>query len=305
MWARSRVTFSFFVGPLFLFFASLLGCRNCDLVEAELRSRENDLRELRADLARAESHNEALVRELSSIRQGTAAKISPELASQTYTLKQITLGRGTGGVDEDDCPGDDALQVVLEPCDGDGHTIKAPGSAHIEAWEINAQGLKTPLSTWDLAPEQLRHTWRSGLLSTGYFITLPWKNWPSSEKLRVIVRFTLIDGRLFEADKDVTIRLTPAAWRRTMPRSDPGDNSPSQEPIPDLAPPRKLEPNPNSPPNARWPLPADGGVIAAEARTSNALQPVASWRPKATPSVADSVELLRPAPLKYQPGENP
>src|SRR5438445_7446396 len=140
MWARSRITFSFFLGPLFLGLASLTGCRNCDLVEAELRSRENDLRELRTDLARAESHNEALVRELSSVRQGTAAKISPELASQTYTLKQITLGRGTGGLDEDDCPGDDALQVVLEPRDGDGHTIKAPGTAHIETWEISPQG---------------------------------------------------------------------------------------------------------------------------------------------------------------------
>lgn len=301
MWARSRVTFSFFLVPLFLGLASVAGCRNCDLVEAELRSRENDLREVRADLARVESHNEALVRELSSVRQGTAAKISPELASQTYTLKQITLGRGTGGVDEDDCPGDDALQVVLEPRDGDGHTIKAPGTAHIEAWEIGPQGLKTPLSTWDLTPEPLRHTWRSGLLSTGYFITLPWKNWPSSEKLRVIVRFTLIDGRVFEADKDVTIRLTPAAQRRTMPRSDPVDDRPSLEPIPDLAPPRKLEPNATSTSQARWPIPGStptGG-------TSAALQPVASWRPKPAPSLVDSIELLRPTPLKYQPGESP
>ena len=97
------------------------------------------MRELRADLDRAQADNEALVRELTSIRHGSAAKITPELAAQTYTLKQITLGRGTGGVDEDACPGDEALEVVVEPRDADGHTIKAPGSVHVEALEISGK----------------------------------------------------------------------------------------------------------------------------------------------------------------------
>src|SRR5439155_6856447 len=58
------------------------GCRNCDLLEAELRTRENDLRELRADLSRAESHNEALMRELGALRQSSSsAKLSPEAAA--------------------------------------------------------------------------------------------------------------------------------------------------------------------------------------------------------------------------------
>src|SRR6516164_5925064 len=84
-----------------------LGCRNKDLVEAELRTRDNDVRELRADLAQAELQNEALLRELGALRQGAVSKISPEFAAQTYTLKQITLGRGTGGYDDDHFPGDE------------------------------------------------------------------------------------------------------------------------------------------------------------------------------------------------------
>jgi hypothetical protein len=304
MWARGRCTFSF---CLFPFAACLLwagGCRNCDLVEAELRSRDNNLRELRADLARAEAHNEALLRELAGIRQGTVTKISPEFASQTYTLKQITLGRGTGGVDEDDCPGDDALQIALEPRDGDGHTIKAPGAVHIEAWEFNPEGLKTLLSTWDLSPEQLRQTWHSGLLSTGYLIKLPWKNWPSFEKLRVVVRFTLVDGRVFEADKDVAIRLTPAAHRKPILPPDPAGATPTLEPVPELPPPQKVEPKPAGASNAWWLLPADSAVTAKPA-SGNAAQPAFVWRPKAVPSVADSVQLLRPVSLKSQPGEEP
>jgi len=273
-------------------------------VEAELRSREGDLREMRADLARSESQNEALVRELASIRQGTAAKISPELASQTYTLKQITLGRGTGGLDEDDCPGDEALQIVLEPRDGDGHTIKAPGSVHVEALEISPQGVKMPLSAWDLTPDQVRHTWRSGLLSTGYFIRLPWKSWPASEKLRVITQFTLVDGRLFEADKDVTIHLTAPTRRKTTPLPDPANGTGPIETGPLLPPPRKLESKPTATSKAWW-LPPDANTDTAEAQNLSSVQPVAVWRPKPSPPLVESVELLRPTQLQYQPGEEP
>jgi hypothetical protein len=301
MKARGQITFSLFLFPFVFFFLS--GCRNCDLVEAELRSRDTDLREARADLARAEAQNEALVRELTSVRHGAATTISPELASQTYTLKQITLGRGTGGLDEDNCPGDEALQVVLEPRDGDGHTIKAPGSLHVEALEISPEGLKTAFSSWDLTADQVRHTWHSGLLSTGYFIILPWKNWPSSQKLRIIAQFTLLDGRLFEADKDVTIRLTPLAGRKTSPLLDPGNPTAPIDTGPTLPPPRKLESKPTSTSKSWW-LPAAAGADVAGTQDLNSVQPAAVWRPKPPPPLADSVELLRPTQLKYQPGED-
>jgi hypothetical protein len=266
------------------FLSAAVGCRNCDLLEAELRTRENELRELRAELARADAHNEGMLRELGAVRQSTSAKPSPELASQTYTLKQIVLGRQTGGYDDDGCPGDEALQVVLEPRDADGHAIKAPGALHVEVLEINPQGLKAPLSSWDLSPDQLRRAWRSGLLSTGYQIILPWKVWPSSDKLRVIVQFTLADGRLFEADKDITIRPTVAALRRSLPAAGvdptlsvvPGPENP-------LPAPRKLLPG--TPPGVAVPPSPPG------------LEPASLWQPARTGTVADAVQLLRPTPL--------
>jgi hypothetical protein len=274
------------------------GCRNNDLVEAELRSRESEVRELKAELGRAESQNDAMAREITALRQNTSARPTPELASQTYTLKEIVLGRQTGGYDDDDCPGDEALQVVLEPHDCDGHTIKAPGSLHVEALEISPEGIKTPLSAWEVSPEQLRRSWRSGLLSTGYFVILPWKNWPSTPKLRVIARFTLSDGRMFEADKDVTVRLTAPARRPVVPIPDAVE--PREPALPEseeaLPAPRKVDPKGAATTPKAWWLPQAG--------SSESVQPV-TWRPKATGSLADSVELLRPTPLNHPPGEDP
>src|SRR5207253_9733379 len=107
-----------------------------------------------------------------------------------------------------------------EPRDGDGHAIEAPGALHVEALEINTEGIKTPISSWDISPDRLRRIWRVGLLSSGYVIVLPWQHWPTSEKVRVVARFTLIDGRVFEADKDVTVRLTPQARQKPLPLLD-------------------------------------------------------------------------------------
>ena len=37
-------------------------------------------------------------------------------------------------------------------------------------------------------------------------VVLPWKRPPVSERLRVVAQLVLPDGRVFEADRDVTIR---------------------------------------------------------------------------------------------------
>ncbi len=188
----------------------LAGCshQNCDLLEAELRTREDKLYELQAQLQQAQGCNQALQQELMALRQSPACKITPELASQLYTLKDIALGRLTGGIDEDNCPGDEALQVVVEPRDCDGQSIKAPGALHVTALQISARGTKSPLSSWDVDPNQLRKSWRGGLFGSGYYVVLPWKIWPTSPTLRVVARLQLTDGRIFEAEKDVTVHLT-------------------------------------------------------------------------------------------------
>ena len=103
--------------------------------------------------------------------------------------------------------------VVLVPRDEDGSPVKVPAKVAVAAWEIDPQGLKTPIGSWDLPAERVRPTWKSGLFSTGYYITLPWQTFPSSDRVRVAVRLTTLDGRSFESDRDVTVRLLPPQKR--------------------------------------------------------------------------------------------
>jgi hypothetical protein len=255
-----------------LFFAA--GCRNAEKVEAELRSKDRELYQLRDELYHTEAFNQALRREVGALRGGAVG--SPEFASQTYTLTTLTLGRQTGGYNTGDSPGDDTLQVVIEPKDADGHTIKAPGSVEILAQEIAREGLKTPLSSWSISPDQLRRSWRTGLLSTGYSLVLPWKVWPTQEKLRVVVQFHLPDGRLFEADKDVTVRLAPQR-KRPMPPAD-GVMPPAENFQP--PPPQRLE----------GPMPSEGWYETPLSRLI-----LGPRRPDAAASpLSGAAELLQP-----------
>lgn len=199
------------------------GCRSrSDLVEAELRGREREVQQLRAELQRSELLNHALESELRH-RQGAVLPFPPPggeiidrpIVMMGNTVQRIELGRGTGGVDEDKWPGDEALTVVVTPRDGDGSAIKAPGYLVVKVFEVSSEGLKVPLGKWEVASADLQKTWRSGVFATGYFVKLPWRNWPSSERLRVVAQFaTLPDNRWFEADKDVTIKLMPGAPRQ-------------------------------------------------------------------------------------------
>jgi hypothetical protein len=185
------------------------GCHSCDNVERELRAREEEVRELREKLGSSEACNLALQNEVRLYRNEPPQADPNAPLGLTYPARTLTLARQTGGYDADGQPGDEALQVVLEPRDLDGHVVKVPGIVEIDAAEITEAGVKPAFSSWQVDAESLRRSWRSGLTTTGYFVVLPWKTPPQSPKLRVTARMLLPDGRILGADRDVTVRLIP------------------------------------------------------------------------------------------------
>jgi hypothetical protein len=165
------------------------------------------------------------------------------------TVTKVLLGRGTGGIDDDGIPGDEALQVVIVPIDTDGSALKVPGKALVQAYEITREGLKLPLCQWEVSPLELQRTWRSGLFTTGYFVTLPWRVLPSNDRLRVVVQFqTLPNHRVFEVDRDLTIKPMGGRLPRSMPTNQPVPQpAPRPTPSPDL-------PAPMAPPVTDGPI---------------------------------------------------
>jgi hypothetical protein len=221
------------------------GCRNTrsELVEAELRTKERMLRETKEELDQSKMINEALEREFLRRQQGLAP--GPGY-SAILSPKDIVIGRGTGGVDEDGIPGDEAFQVVVVPRDEDGNPVRAVGVLGVTAWEILPGGVKIPLSSWEIGATELRRTWKSGLLGSGYTVVLNWKKLPTQERLRVAVQLSLPDGRVYEADKDISIRplrqIAPAPPIEPIPFL---PKAPEGGPVIPIAPAEMLMPRPS------------------------------------------------------------
>lgn len=269
---------------LALFWGLLAGCRSnrCGEVEAELRAREDDVRHLKEELDRAEFFNQTLSRELAAVRGVPGPLGVLEKPSEPYPVRSLRLGRGTAGRPaENGCAGDDALQVQVEPLDCENQALKAPGHLVLEVFEVTREGLKRPLSLWEVPPVELRRKWQSGLFTTGYVLTLPWKVPPSTEKLRVVARFQLVDGRLFEADKDITVRLLPEDVRRQLMLTTP---PPSPSPAPAV------------------PAPGPGQVPAPEKKLPGPYEVLPGMPKEVTPPAKPAEKTPLPAP---PPGSGP
>lgn len=225
-------------GVVCLLFTACGPNKRYDLIEAELRTRERELADTRVALEQARNLNRAYAQQ----SQSSPGVSVPNPTAPAYVpVKNITLARGTGGVDEDGILGDEGLMVVVLPRDEDGAAVKVPGRLQIAAWEVTPAGIKSPIGNWEVPAEKVRPTWRAGFVSTGYFVAVPWQTYPSTEKVRIAVRFTTLDGRAFEADKDIVVRLC-------LSRS---AGNPTPTPIPAVPAPRgpqeKLFPDPLPP----------------------------------------------------------
>ena len=226
--------------------------KSYDLLEAELRTREREILELRGEVQHQRQLNLTYQRQPAwdaTVQPGYAqhgGQVAPTGAAPTLPLKEIVLGSGTGGVDEDGKPGDESLMLVIVPRDDDGTAVKVPGQAVVAAYEISPQGLKTQIGQWNVTPDQLRRAWKSGLLSSGYFVPLQWDKLPGTDRLRLVARFTSNDGQTFEADKDVTVRVLPGSRPGGLPTptvTPPSGGLPPQElpasPSEELPPPQR------------------------------------------------------------------
>src|SRR5262249_8812147 len=192
--------------PLFaaLALVGAAGCRSsCYRVESELRAREEDVRNLKDEVERLGGVNEALSRELAAHRGEPGPDGVIRKPSEPYPLRSLVIGRGTGGRPDEACGGDDRPVRPGEPRDCDDQAIKAPGQMVIDVIETPREGVSGLLKRYEITPDQLRCAWQSGLFSTGYRLSLGFERWPTTDRLRVVVYFRMMNGRVFEAGQDL------------------------------------------------------------------------------------------------------
>ena len=203
-------------GPI-LFAAGMLcigGCAtrgNVELLESQLRKKEDQLYAMRSQLDQTESELGVAKKEVETLRgqlvkRGQPALL-PEQLQSLFRVKGIQVNKLlTGGLDRDGRPGDDMLNVVLVPQDEHGEAVKLPGSIELEVIDLSAPANSRQVGVWRFSSEEVAGQWQSGL-SSGFQFRIPWHGRTASQDLLLHARFATADGRQFDTSTD--IRITP------------------------------------------------------------------------------------------------
>lgn len=135
----------------------------------------------------------------------------------------------TGGLDRDGVPGDEGIQVVLEPLDANGQVLPAPAEVAVALMDHTLPPGEQRLAYWAFPADEAGEHRRSGGISRGLQFDLLWgkERYPANRELDVYARYTTSDGRALTAQHKVRVRLPEdvAHWKK----SDRGVRSASAE----------------------------------------------------------------------------
>lgn len=118
------------------------------------------------------------------------------------------------GIDLDGRPGDDGIQILLQPTDERGDIPAAAAPISVVVLDPRLSGWSARIARWDLLPDEVRSYFvqRDGV--AGYLLDLPWPAEPPVHReLIVVARYTTADGRKLEAQAELNVRpVTSVSW---------------------------------------------------------------------------------------------
>jgi hypothetical protein len=139
-------------------------------------------------------------------------------------IDHIAINReATRGIELDQYPGDDGIQVVFEPRNPEGGFVPLAGPVSVVLLDAaEPQGEQQRVARWDLEAREVDELIRDSQSERGIFLTLPWpKEAPRHRHLHLFLRYETVDGRRHQAEQVVSIQppqqVTREAW---TPRPD-------------------------------------------------------------------------------------
>jgi hypothetical protein len=132
---------------------------------------------------------------------------------------QIVLNRMlSGGLSEDNKPGDSGVLVVLEPRDAKGRRLEAPGDVSVVLLDPAKSGDEARFARWDFPASETARLFRGNGVARGMYIECPWPDGPPEHnRMHLFVRYTTSDGRKLQVDEPIEISLPGERASRWTP----------------------------------------------------------------------------------------
>lgn len=132
-------------------------------------------------------------------------------ASGDALIKSIAVGRASRGVNLDNRPGDDGVQVVVQGRNLRGETVAPLGELSLVLIDPAVPGEGGRYARWDFSADDAAALFRptNGEAEAGSYFELPWPEAPPAHsKLKLFVRLTTADGAKLQAERDVVVDVT-------------------------------------------------------------------------------------------------
>lgn len=182
-----------------------------DLLEARLRDRERELREVQRERDDVRQQLAQTVREAESDRVRLASHQSgdkrlPEAESTQARIVGIKLNSWlTGALDSDNDGRDDRLTLLLIPHDASGELVKQAGQVTANAVDPSSEDGRS-VGRWTFSLDEVQAAWYRGVLGSGYQLSGSLTNLAGVNEIAVHVAYRLPDGREFRTTQLVKIR---------------------------------------------------------------------------------------------------
>lgn len=162
-----------------------------------------------------------------------------DLPTEARVTHIVLNPRLTGGLDFNGAPGDDGLNVVIEPRNQDDVFVPLAGKVSLVLLDPRQEGEAARVARWDLPPDEVQRRIKTDeATAPGIHLKLPWNALPPShEDLLLFVRYETLDGRQVEAQAALTLAVSSKSSTRWTPRS---PESTSGRPSPEHAVPPNL-----------------------------------------------------------------
>lgn len=154
--------------------------------------------------------------------QEKSAPSSPEVidekVSQIYLHPQYT-----GSANLDSSPGDDGINVLIQPQNQAGQFVPQAGQLTIVALDPTRQGDAARLARWEFDADAIRTMLSTQGSRPGIFLQLPWPGQaPSGKQVQLFVRYRQGNATPVQSRHELALvdsRTAPERWVRRVPKN--------------------------------------------------------------------------------------
>jgi len=200
---KNSTVFSFQLLALsFFMFALAAGCENADTgmpgLTSQVQRLSREKTQLQSQLEQSKTENEQLKKQIETLAA------LPKNQRELWSVQRIEIGRLSGLHDENKDGKKEKLIVYVQPIDQDGDSVKSPGEADVQLWDLNKKGGQALVAEWHIGPAELKKLWLTALLAGNYklMFDVADKAGLFKEPLTVKVAFTdYLTGKTFQEQK--------------------------------------------------------------------------------------------------------